>query len=176
VTLIDSGATIDVTNGLVTLTDSDDGFGTFSNQQPSPRRRTASLGSGSAVRGSVPAAFTIEQPAKPGAAVTLTLAGGNFAVCGKGRRLAAKNQTAVRQLWGQAKGQFTTKGSYSAATIRGTTWLTRDRCDGTLTRAVDDVVTVVDFAKHTTVTLQPGQSYLAVPKAAAKKRPRAGKK
>ena len=173
-TLIGSGATIDVTNGLVTLTDFDQGSGTFSNVQLNPRRRTAAAGSRAAA-GSVPAAFTIRQPAKPGAAVTLTLTGGNFALCGKGRRLAAKNQTAVRQLWGHAKGQFTTKGSYSAATIRGTTWLTQDRCDGTLTKAVDDVVTVADFVKHTTVTLQPGQSYLAVPKAKPAKR-RTGKK
>jgi hypothetical protein len=117
--------------------------------------------------------FTIQQPAKAGAPVTLTLTGGNFAVCGKGRHLAAKTQAPVRQLWGQAKGQFTTKGSYSAATIRGTTWLTQDRCDGTLTKAIDDVVAVSDFVKHTTITLRPGQSYLAVPKASAKPKPAA---
>jgi hypothetical protein len=71
----------------------------------------------------------------------------------------------VRQLWGKAHGLFTTKGRYSAATIRGTIWLEQDRCDGSFTSAIDDVVTVQDLVKNTTVTLNPGQTYLATPKA-----------
>ena len=70
----------------------------------------------------------------------------------------------MRQLWGQAKGKFTTTARYSSATIRGTTWLTQDRCDGSLTTAVDDIVDVVDLVKQTTTALNPGQSYLAEPK------------
>jgi hypothetical protein len=92
------------------------------------------------------------------------LSGGDFSACRTPRHTAAKDQTPVRQLWGKARGLFTTQGRFSAATIRGTTWLVEDRCDGTLTTAVDDVVDVADFVKNRTITLQPGESYLAQPK------------
>lgn len=161
-TLIASGSVVDVTDGQLTLTDFDHGSGTFGNQQLPPRRTVAALRA-QAAAGAVPALVKIEQRATAGAPVTLTLVGGSFSACTAPRRTAAKNQTPVRQLWGQAKGTFTTKGRYSAATIRGTTWLTQDRCDGTLTRAIDDVVDVADLVKKKTVSLQPGQSYLAQP-------------
>ena len=64
-------------------------------------------------------------------------------------------------LHGSARGKFRTKGRYSAATIRGTVWTIADRCDGTLTRAIKDTVTVNDFVLHKTITLRPGHSYLA---------------
>jgi len=170
VVVVHAGDTVDVTNGTITITDFDGGFGTFGNLQPSPQRRAQSLGS-SAAAGTISAAFRIDQPAQAGAGVTLTLVQGDFSVCGSPRRLSGKNQTPVRQLWGKAHGLFTTQGRYSAATIRGTIWLEQDRCDGTLTTAVDDVVTVDDLVKSTTVTLQPGQSYLAQPKQTAFKPP-----
>jgi hypothetical protein len=171
--LLTSGATIDVTNGTLTLTNSDHGFGTFGNVQPSPQRRTQSLHRAAA--GTVPAVFTLTQAAQAGAPVLLTLVQGDFSVCKAPRKLAAANATPVRQLWGKAHGLFTTKGRYGAATIRGTIWLEQDRCDGSLTRAIDDVVEVADLVKSTTVTLQPGQSYLAQPKTAALKPPVAKK-
>lgn len=174
-TLILSGATVDVTNGTLTLTNFDGGTGTFSNEQFVAARRVASLRAPAAAA-SVPAMFSIQQAAARGAGVTLSLAGGNFAVCGRARSLAAKSQAPVRQLWGHAKGLFTTKGRYGAATIRGTTWLVQDRCDGTLTKAVDDVVSVADLVKKTTVTLQPGQSYLALAKPGQTFKPPAAKR
>ena len=40
----------------------------------------------------------------------------------------------MRHLWGDGKGDFQTRGRGAAATVRGTIWLTEDRCDGTLVR------------------------------------------
>jgi hypothetical protein len=54
--------------------------------------------------------------------------------------------TVIRKLWGSAHGAFTTKGQYGSAAVRGTIWLTEDRCDGTEFVAVKDSITVVSFA------------------------------
>ena len=79
--------------------------------------------------------------------VELRLVGGNFAACK--RKLSAVAAKAppkvIRQLWGQAKGHFRTRGRYASATVRGTVWLTADRCDGTLTRVNQGTVQVSDF-------------------------------
>ena len=66
-----------------------------------------------------------------------------------------------RRLWGNGKGRFRTKGSFSSATVRGTKWLTEDRCNGTLTRVTKGTVTVRDFARKRTVIVRAGQRYLA---------------
>ncbi|MEA2425883.1 MAG: hypothetical protein QOH13_2293, partial [Thermoleophilaceae bacterium] len=47
------------------------------------------------------------------------------------------------------------------ASIRGTTWLTDDRCDGTLIRVTQGSVTVHDLVKKKNVVVKKGQSYLA---------------
>ena len=80
------------------------------------------------------------------------------------RRLSGK---VLGRLSGTAHGKFTTRGQYSAATVRGTIWSVSDQCDGTLTRVRRGVVSVRDFARRKTITLRAGQSYLA-------KAPRAG--
>jgi hypothetical protein len=64
-------------------------------------------------------------------------------------------------LRGNAHGKFTTKGQYSAATVRGTAWGVTNRCDGTLTVVRRGVVAVRDFIRRKTVVLRVGQSYLA---------------
>ena len=52
-----------------------------------------------------------------------------LAPCAKrAKSAAAKPKT--RKLWGEGKGTFRTSGQYSAATVRGTTWLVQDSCDG----------------------------------------------
>jgi hypothetical protein len=97
----------------------------------------------------------------------LALTRGNFSVCG-GRRFASAEQkpkkrksTITRKLWGKGEGQFRTKGRYSSAAVRGTQWLTADRCDGTLTSVREGSVTVADFVRRRTIILRAGQSYLA---------------
>ena len=65
------------------------------------------------------------------------------------------------KLWGNGKGKFRTAGKYSAATVRGTIWLTQDRCDGTLTTVKRGSVSVRDLKRKKTVTVKAGHSYLA---------------
>jgi hypothetical protein len=45
--------------------------------------------------------------------------------------------------------------------VRGTIWLTEDRCDGTLTRVKRGVVAVQDFGTRKTKLVRAGKSYLA---------------
>ena len=67
----------------------------------------------------------------------------------------------VRRLWGNGKGRFRTLGRYAGATVRGTIWLTEDRCDGTLIRVRQGRVDVRDNVRNRTIRLRAGQSYLA---------------
>jgi hypothetical protein len=75
---------------------------------------------------------------------------------------AAKASSKTLQLLkSSAKGKFSTKGKYSAATVLGTKWTVADRCDGTFTHDQTDSVKVTDFVHHKTIILHAGQSYLA---------------
>ncbi|MGH3131683.1 MAG: hypothetical protein ACRDNX_12775, partial [Gaiellaceae bacterium] len=73
----------------------------------------------------------------------------------------AEKPKPVRRLWGSGTGSFRTRGRHSAATVRGTTWLVEDRCDGTLTRVTSGSVLVNDFVKKRQVVVSAGKSYLA---------------
>ena len=84
-----------------------------------------------------------------------------LAPCSKKRARAAAKKPKSRKLWGKGTGKFRTVGSYSAATIRGTRWLTQDTCDGTLTRVTEGVVSV--RAGRKTVIVRAGKKYLARP-------------
>jgi ferric-dicitrate binding protein FerR (iron transport regulator) len=64
-------------------------------------------------------------------------------------------------LWCDGKGRFRSDGRYGSAGVRGTIWLTEDRCDGTLVRVRRGRVDVDDIPRRRTVTLSAGQSYLA---------------
>jgi len=83
----------------------------------------------------------------------LKLSGGSFAACGArapaaaageatASRTAVRRRKRVRRLWGDGKGRFRTRGRYGAGTVRGTKWLTQDRCDGTLVRVTRGKVAV----------------------------------
>ena len=88
----------------------------------------------------------------------------SFASCKtkKGKAVgAAVSSKTLQLLHSSAHGKFRTKGKYAAATVRGTIWTIADRCDGTLTHAIKDSVTVSDFVRHKTIILRPGHSYLA---------------
>ena len=76
---------------------------------------------------------------------------------------ASLSSKTLQLLRANAHGQFTTRGRYSSATVRGTIWTVADRCDGTLTHDVTDSVAVTDFVHHKTIILHAGQSYLARP-------------
>jgi hypothetical protein len=98
----------------------------------------------------------------------LRIKGGRFRRCGlSGRRSQASaarprvRRRVVRRLRARARGRFRTRGRYSAATVRGTTWTTYDRCDGTLTRVRRGKVAVRDFRRRRTVVVRAGNRYLA---------------
>jgi hypothetical protein len=86
-----------------------------------------------------------------------------LASCGRARS-AATSKKKTRHLWGDGKGSFRTTGKYSSATVRGTKWLVRDSCAGTLTRVVRGTVSVRDNVRHKTVSVKAGHSYLARPR------------
>jgi hypothetical protein len=68
----------------------------------------------------------------------------------------------VRRLWGRdGGGRFRTFGRHSHATVRGTRWLTVDRCSGTFTRVTQGAVVVRDTVRRRSVLVRAGHSYLA---------------
>jgi Thrombospondin type 3 repeat len=89
----------------------------------------------------------------------LVLSGGSFKTrCA--RRGKGKGPV-VRSLNGEAKGRFRTVGRGSVSTIRGTIWITTDRCNGTETRVVEGKVSVRDVGRGRTVSLTAGRRYFA---------------
>ena len=127
--------------------------------------------------------FKLKQRKARAPVTELTLQSTNFAkVCGSSARAVGRGQTAVAaqkgskkvvtRLRGDGKGRFRTTGRQSSATVRGTAWLTEERCDGTLTRVTRGSVTVRDFKAKRTVVVRAGRSYLArAQRAATKSRP-----
>jgi uncharacterized repeat protein (TIGR01451 family) len=113
----------------------------------------------------------VAQPVAEAALVT----GSYASQCGTptasaGRASAARSKKRLGHLYGNGKGRFRTKGRFAAATVRGTIWLTEDRCDGTLTRVVKGKVAVFDSVRRTRVTVTKNHSYLARATRAAIKR------
>ena len=78
--------------------------------------------------------------------------------------VAKSRHRSIRHLWGAGHGAFRTVGRFSSATIRGTTWLTDDRCDGTLTKVTAGKIGVRDFVKRKTVIVKAHHSYFARPR------------
>ncbi len=100
---------------------------------------------------------------QPGSVTNLALTE-PLASCRGGGRSAAATKKKQRHLWGDGKGSFRTAGKYSSATVRGTKWLVKDSCAGTLTRVVRGTVTVRDKVRGKTVVVSAGKSYLAKPR------------
>jgi len=123
-------------------------------------------------------AFTVFQRVGPRAITDINLRSLRFrALCGsttravtraamgspilRAARRRPRSRKVVASLWGDGKGRFRTKGRNSAATVRGTRWLTQERCDGTLTRVAHGVVSVKVKRTGKVVTVTGGHSYLA---------------
>jgi hypothetical protein len=113
------------------------------------------------------AVFQVRQ-SRSGAGMTdLVLRGGRPEGCG--RRPGAARAAAVaakrrprKGLWGKDKGgRFRTHGRNSVATVRGTTWLVEERCEGTLTRVTEGAVVVRDVHRGRSVAVRAGGRYLA---------------
>jgi len=96
--------------------------------------------------------------------VELRLVAGDFSACN--RKLASADKAkpppkVIRQLWAKAKGHFRTRGRYASATVRGTVWLTADRCDGTLIVVNQGLIQVLDFPHRKSVLVPAHHSYIA---------------
>jgi hypothetical protein len=107
--------------------------------------------------------FRIEQNRAGGGLVNLVIRDPrNRGLCSGGAaHNAALSQRVLGLLRGVAEGRFRTTGRFSSATVRGTDWGVRDRCDGTLTVVREGVVVVRDFRLNRSVAVGAGQTYLA---------------
>ena len=121
-TTIPVGATVDTTRGRVSLTSATCRAG----------RTQSGIFYGSA--------FVVRQDRRT-AVTDLVLAGGGVGACRGQTASIARRRS--RRLYGNARGGFRTVGRYSAATVRGTRWLTEDTCQAT---------TITGQEGHTIVT------------------------
>jgi phosphodiesterase/alkaline phosphatase D-like protein len=148
---IPMGSVVDATAGEITITSAADANGNV---------QTANFG-GSQFK------ITQKRAAKP--LTDITLVGGDFNGCFP--RVLAKSSSEVfaagrrkwsrRRLWGNGHGRFRTRGRNGTATVRGTHWLTEDRCDGTLVRVKRGLVEVRDLERRRTVMVGAGDQYFA---------------
>jgi hypothetical protein len=93
---------------------------------------------------------------------TLSMTGSGLSSCSKlpsgGAPKAAKRS---RSLFSNVRGRFLTRGRNSTASVRGTQYLVKDTCAGTLTKVMKGKVTVRDLTLRKNKTLKTGQSYFA---------------
>jgi hypothetical protein len=152
--LIPIGATVDARHGTV-LIESAIGGGEVASGQ---------------FRGGI---FTIAQPA--GQTFTILRLDSKFTQCRPARASAVAasvrkrkprpaSKKVVNQVFGNAHGQFETRGQYATAADQGTAWRTADRCDGTQIAVSVGIVTVTNLVTHRTFVLAAPDHYLARPR------------
>lgn len=77
-------------------------------------------------------------------------------------QIARRKKPKTRSLWAHDNhGRYRTRGQNSVATVRGTTWVTQELCEGTLTRVIHGAVVVKDRHTHGKVVVTAGHRYLA---------------
>lgn len=108
--------------------------------------------------------FQVRQPRAAGGLVKIALRG--RLDCGARTAMAEtsgkRKRKRKRRLWGSDDGGlFQTLGLDSVTTVRGTRWLTEDRCAGTFTRVAEGSVVVRVRATGKRVVLDAGETYLA---------------
>ncbi|MEA2468747.1 MAG: hypothetical protein QOJ57_2873, partial [Thermoleophilaceae bacterium] len=111
--------------------------------------------------------FTIRQSKKAGAYTDIYVAPATGCQAAKARKSGVssarrKKKRRRNSLWGRDDhGRFRGHGRGSIATVRGTTWLMEERCEGSYTRVKQGKVAVRDRRRHKTVLVRAGHSYLA---------------
>ncbi len=143
--LVRVGSTVDATRGRVTLITASDARGSTQ----------SGVFDGSA--------FVVTQERTAPGLTDLSLVGGSNP-CGGAASVPLRagahqslSSRVIRRLRGHAHGRFRTRGRYSAATVRGTVWVTEDTCDGTNVADSNGVVDTATGAGQG-FTLNPGQS------------------
>jgi len=77
-------------------------------------------------------------------------------------QIARRKKPKTHSLWAHDNhGRYRTRGQNSVATVRGTTWVTQERCDGTLTRVIHGAVVVKDRHTRGKVVVRAGHRFLA---------------
>ena len=138
------GSVVDASHGVVELTTARDETGT---------PQTGTFWGGQ---------FKVSQRAEAGHWTELKLVGGSFASCKASAKVSAAGRRRVRQLWGRDnRGRFRTRGRGGHATVRGTRWLTRDRCDGTLFKVTEGAIDVKRKGRRGKVRVNAGERFLA---------------
>lgn len=146
------GSRVDARSGAVAVTSEIDSYGAI---------QTGEFGGG---------VFVVRQSPDGDGVTDIHLRGGSFRGCRRAhaagaRTLAqasAKRRRRVRRLWGSDDhGRFRTHGRDSVATVRGTRWVTVDRCGGTLTRVTSGAVDVRARHGGRSVTVRAGDSHFA---------------
>ncbi len=112
--------------------------------------------------------FVVTQPGR-GTATVLVLAS-SFKACvskpqahaaaAPARKQRPKSKKVVNQVFGNAHGQFSTRGHYATAADQGTRWKVADRCDGTLVAVSAGKVKLTDLVRHRSLILTAGHQYL----------------
>jgi hypothetical protein len=143
-TIVPVGSTVDVTHGKVALTAAADLHG---------HTQTASFYGG---------AFMVGQRRAAHPVTNLRLTGGG--VCAPAKDAHEASHRPRRHLWGSGKGSFSTSGSSASASVRGTTWLTEDFCDGTDVSVAQGVVAVHDLVRHVTTNIPADDGYFSAAK------------
>jgi hypothetical protein len=142
------GSTIDPEDGVVQLTTASD---------RGSRRKHVSASGGR---------FTVRQRGGR-RAVTRLWPSGRLPDC---RRASTQRATANRaarstarklRIRAKGKGRVEVRGRYSIGGSFGTSWITEDRCDGTLTTVRSGTVRVRDLRRGRTVLVRRGHRYLA---------------
>jgi hypothetical protein len=142
---LEVGSTVDTTRGTVRLVSAKIGKGA----------QTADFSGGQ---------FVVRQR-KGVNLTTLALTGASKGICpgvatDTARTARAKHRR-FRYLGASGTGSFSTSGRYAAATVRGTSWVTEDYCDGTVIRVRRGTVSVRDLVRRATIIVRAGQSYFA---------------
>ena len=105
-------------------------------------------------------AFVVTQTRTRPRYVELRLVGGRPQACAQTQRAGARaavSRRVIRRLRAQARGHFRTRGRNSSATVRGTRWVTEDRCDGTVVTSQEGTVETRTLGAQDFM-LDPGQS------------------
>ena len=140
------GSTIDATRGTARLTSTGNRSGS--------KLQSADFYDG---------AFTVSQNKASAPLTELTLKGGDFNGCAaaaKGKSNVFAAASSRRRLWGRGKGRFRTRGRNGTATVRGTTWLTEDLCEGTRAASRSGEVETNAIDANLARLLEPGQSVI----------------
>jgi hypothetical protein len=137
-------------------------FGTFLDATRGTVRITAANGRGGFQSANFWAGPFVLSQARSGQ-VGLLLSGGPARDCPDAGGASAAVSRRIRRVWGNGRGRFRTRGRFGAAAVRGTRWLTYDRCDGTYFQSTSGEVLIEDFTRRRNVLLRAGRSYLAPP-------------